>query len=38
MREVRNRLNRDYKLGNIASHLQRNLTEAVLSVSIGVQT
>jgi hypothetical protein len=31
MKEVRSRLNRDYRLHNIASRLQRNLTEAVLS-------
>jgi hypothetical protein len=31
MKEVRSRLNRDYRLHNIASRLQRNLTEAFLS-------
>jgi hypothetical protein len=31
MKEVRNRLNRDYRLQNIGSRLQRNLTKAVLS-------
>lgn len=31
MKEVRSRLNRDYRLHNIQSRLQRNLTEAVLS-------
>jgi hypothetical protein len=31
MKEVRNRLNRDYRLQNIGSRLQRNLTAAVLS-------
>jgi hypothetical protein len=30
MKEVRSRLNRDYKLQNIELRLQRNLTEAVL--------
>ena len=31
MREVRSRLNRAYRLHNIGSRLQRNLTEAVVS-------
>ena len=31
MKEVRNRLNRDYRLQNIGSRLQQNLTKAVLS-------
>jgi hypothetical protein len=31
MAEVRNRLNRNYRLQNIGSRLQRNLTKAVLS-------
>ena len=31
MKEVRNRLNRDYRLQNIGSRLQQNLTHAVLS-------
>src|SRR5436190_18432492 len=31
MKEVRCRLNRDYKLNNIGSQLQQNLTKAVLS-------
>jgi hypothetical protein len=31
MKEVRSRLNRDYKLNNIGSRLQQNLTKAVLS-------
>jgi hypothetical protein len=31
MKEVRSRLNRDYRLQNIGSQLQRNLTAAVLS-------
>jgi hypothetical protein len=31
MKEVRSRLNHDYRLQNIGSRLQRNLTEAVLS-------
>jgi hypothetical protein len=31
MKEVRSRLNRDYRLQNIRSPLQRNLTKAVLS-------
>ena len=31
MKEVRNRLNRDYRLQNIKSRLQQNLTKAVLS-------
>jgi hypothetical protein len=31
MKEVTSRLNRDYRLQNIESRLQRNLTEAVLS-------
>jgi hypothetical protein len=31
MKEVRSRLNRDYRLQNIGSRLQRNLTKAVLS-------
>ena len=31
MKEVRNRLNRDYRLQNIGSRLQQNLTTAVLS-------
>ncbi len=30
MKEVRSRLNRDYRLQNIGSRLQRNLTEAVV--------
>jgi hypothetical protein len=37
MKEVRNRLNRDYKLGNIGSRLQRNLTEAVISGAMVVE-
>jgi hypothetical protein len=31
MKEVRSRLNRDYRLQNIGSRLQQNLTHAVLS-------
>src|SRR5207248_4763027 len=31
MKEVRSRLNRDYRLQNIGSRLQQNLTKAVLS-------
>ena len=31
MKEVRSRLNRDYRLQNIATRLQQNLTKAVLS-------
>ena len=31
MREVRSRLRRDFRINNIGSRLQRNLTEAVLS-------
>ena len=31
MKEIRSRLNRDYRVANIASRLQQNLTKAVLS-------
>src|SRR5947208_13573437 len=37
MKEVRSRLNRDYRLRNIGSRLQRNLTEAVLSGAMVIE-
>jgi hypothetical protein len=36
MKEVRSRLKRDFKLESIGSRLQRNLTEAVISVQFRV--